>query len=130
MRVDCPLFCVELGHLFLAAFKPADSTLARLLRIFILGRILNAFVKRHCNGRTEIGLNCYAFLRTHKNASAVNVGSKGYTLLGNFAKSGKRENLKAAAVGKNRTVPACEFMQTSHIGNKLVARSDVKMIGV
>ena len=62
--------------------------------------------------------------------SAVNVRVKEYALFFNSAKLCKRENLKTAAVGKYRTVPACEEMNTAELFYKPVTRSDVQMISV
>ena len=55
---------------------------------------------------------------------------KGYAFLLDLAQGRQRKHLKAAGVGQHRTVPAHEFVQTTHLLDDLVARTDVQMIGV
>ena len=47
-----------------------------------------------------------------------------------LAKTRQRENLKSAAVGKNRSVPVHETVQSAEIPNQFVARPYMKMIGI
>ena len=58
------------------------------------------------------------------------MGGKGHSLLLYLAELCKRKDLKSAAVGKNRTVPTGKFVKSTKLLYKLVARSDVEMIGV
>ena len=75
-------------------------------------------------------LNLHGLLGTHENPLAVHVRAEGYALLGDLAELGKGEYLKSARVGKHGTGPIEELMETAHAVNKVVTRSDVKMICV
>ena len=48
---------IETIHLCSAALEPSYRTFVRSLDVFIRRRILNTLVKRHCDGRAEVGLN-------------------------------------------------------------------------
>ena len=58
------------------------------------------------------------------------MGGKGYTLLLDLSELCKRENLKSAAVGQDRTVPAREPVESAKLLNKLITRANMEMIGV
>ena len=53
-----------------------------------------------------------------------------HAFLGDIAKFRQAEHLKATAVRQNRTIPTGELVQAAHIGNQLVARSQMQMVGV
>ena len=55
---------------------------------------------------------------------------EGHALLLDLAQSRQREHLKSTGVGQHRAVPAHELVQTAHLANDLVARTNVQMIGV
>ena len=51
-------------------------------------------------------------------------------LLRDFAQLCEREDLKAAAVGQDGTVPGHELMQAAHLFDERIARADMQVIGV
>ena len=60
----------------------------------------------------------------------VNVRSERNALFFDVAQLCKRKNLESAAVGQDRPVPACEFMQTAEPFYIFVTRAQVQMICV
>ena len=58
------------------------------------------------------------------------MGGKGYALLLDLSELCKRENLKSAAVGQDRTVPAREPVESAKLLNKLITRANMEMVGV
>ena len=56
-------------------------------------------IERHGNGRRQIGLDLHTFLRSHKDLVSVNMGTEGYALFLDLAKTGKGKYLKAAGIG-------------------------------
>jgi hypothetical protein len=58
------------------------------------------------------------------------VGSKLNALFGNLAELRQGEHLKAAAIRQNRSVPIEEFVNTAHIVNNVITRTDVEMIRI
>ena len=121
---------VVIGNRSLAALEPAVGAVARALNIFARRGYLYALVKGHGNIRAEIRLDAHALLRPHEYMPPVNVGVEVYALLSDLAELCEREYLEPAAVGQYRAVPCHEFMQAAHAPDKLVAGSDVQMIGV
>ena len=118
---------VKLGF---TAFEPARGTVNGVFNILTRRGVLDTLVERHRNVRAEVGLDAHALLRSHENLAAVNVRVKGYAFLLDLAQGRQRKHLKAAGVGQHRTVPAHEFVQTAHLLDDLVTRTDVQMIGV
>ena len=74
--------CVQAFHFRLAAHQPAVGTLDGLLHIFVGRGVFNALVKRHCDGGSKVRLDLHTLLGAHKNALAVYVRGKIYTLFG------------------------------------------------
>jgi hypothetical protein len=58
------------------------------------------------------------------------MGVKGYSLLGYLTKLSKRKYLESTRVRKNRSVPVKELVKAAHTVDKIVSRTDVKMISV
>ena len=56
-------------------------------------------IERHGNGRCQVGLDLHALLRSHKDLVSVNMGTEGYALFLDLAKTGKGKYLKAAGIG-------------------------------
>ena len=52
------------------------------------------------------------------------------SFLADLAELGEREDLKAAAVGEDRSVPGHEAMQAAHGLDQLISGSDVQVISV
>ena len=74
LRIDGDAGFVQTVQFFPAAEQPADRAVAGLLHVVVLCRILDALVKRHRDCGAEMGLNAHAFLRTHEDPLAVDVG--------------------------------------------------------
>ena len=55
---------------------------------------------------------------------------KGYTFFLDVAELRERKDLKAAAIGENRAVPAGEFMQTAELFYFIISGTQVKVICV
>jgi hypothetical protein len=121
---------VQTSHFLFASYEPADSSLGRLLYVFIRRGIFNTLVKSHCDSGTEMRLDLHALLGSHKNTLTVNVGSKFYAFLGNLAELGKREDLESATIGKDGAAPIHKFMKTAHLVDKLISGTDVKVISI
>ena len=58
------------------------------------------------------------------------MGLEGNPFLGYIAKLCKGENLKPAAVGKNRLIPIKELVDTAKLINNVLAGANVQMVGV
>ena len=50
--------------------------------------------------------------------------------IGDFAQRGQAENLIAAGIGENRIAPGHEGMEAAELANQLVARTQIKVIGI
>ena len=88
------------------------------------------FVESHDDVRTKIPLNLHRALRTDECRRAVEVILKVHSLLGNLPQPGQGEDLKTPAIGKYRSLPAHEFVQTALPGDHLFSGPNVKMIGI
>ena len=130
MRIDGIRQAVETVELGLAASEPARRAVDGVLDVLARRRVFDALIKRHGDIRAEIGLDAHALLRTHEDFAAVDVRMEGHALLLDLAQRRKRENLKSARVGQHRAVPAHELVQTAHLTNDLIARANVKMVGI
>ena len=99
LGVDGILQLIQAVHLFFAAFQPTGCSGNGCLYIRAFRRQPDAFIKRHRNRGAKIGLNLHAFLRPHKNLSAINMRAEINALLLDFAQKPKGEYLKAAGIG-------------------------------
>ena len=121
---------IQTVHLIFAAFQPASGAVNGSLDVISGRGIFNAFIKRHCDRGSDVRLNLHTFFGTHKNASAIYVRSELYAFFRNFTELRKRENLETAAIRQNGSVPIKEFVDTAHIVNNVIARTNVEMICV
>ena len=96
----------------------------------MLGRILHTLIKGHCNGGTQVCLDLHTLLRTHKDAVAVQMGSKGHAFLRDLTQLGQAEHLESAAVGQDGAVPAGKLVQAAHIGYQLITGAQMQVVGV
>ena len=55
---------------------------------------------------------------------------EGYTLLSDFTKLCKRENLKSSGIGKYGLIPIKELMKSAHTVNKIVSGTYVKVVSI
>jgi len=106
-----------------------------------------ALVEGECDVRAERGLDLHRRLRTHEALRAVEVGREAHPVLGDLvdhaatpvaaaldlvgdAAVAHREDLEAARVGDDRTVPAHELMQAAELTHVLVSGRDEEVEGV
>ena len=128
--IDRARLSVVPGQRFLAPREPAGRALAGGLGIGIRRRVFHALVKGHGDIGAEVGLDPHALLRAHKDLVPVQMGGEGHALLLDFPQTGQREDLKAAGIGQDGSVPRHELVQAAHVAHHLVAGTQVQMIGV
>src|SRR6266567_4691879 len=110
--------------------RPARRQLSAFRRVIVLAWIWNAFIEHHRDVAAERGLNFHCDLRRNERARAVDVVLKFNTFLSYFAQFREREDLVTAAVGKNRSVPTHEIVQTAKMLDDLEAGPDEQVISV
>ena len=130
VRIDCQAFLFQPGHLCLATQQPPGGTGAAVFGILVLRGVFDALIKGHGDGGTQIGLNLHALFRAHEDLVPVQMRMEGYPLLADVAELCQAEYLKSAAVGQDGPVPAGELVQAAHVGNHLVAGTQMQMIGI
>ena len=97
----------------LASLRPTRGHFHAFRRVIVFARIGNALVEHHRDVAAERGLNFHCDLRRNERSRAVDVVLKFNTFLSYFAQFREREDLVTAAVGKNRSVPTHEIVQTA-----------------
>ena len=130
VRVGGLAFLLQAGHLSLTTLEPAGGALTAGFGVCVLGRILHTLIKGHCNGGTQVCLDLHTLLRAHKDAVAVQMGSKGHTFFRDLTELGQAEHLESAAVGQDGAVPAGKLVQAAHIGYQLVTGAQMQVVGV
>ena len=130
VRVGGLALLLQTGHLSLTALEPAGGALTAGFGVRVLGRILHTLIKGHCNGGTQVCLDLHTLLRAHKDAVAVQMGSKGHAFFRDLAQFGKAEHLESAAVGQDGAVPAGKLVQAAHIGYQLITGAQMQVVGV
>ena len=61
---------------------------------------------------------------------AIEVRTEAHAVVRNFAQFGKTEDLVAAGIGEDRSVPGHEFVESAEIANQLMAGPKIKMIRI
>src|SRR2546423_4662876 len=90
----------------------------------------NALVEHHRDVAAERGLNFHCDLRRNERSRTVDVILKFNTFLSYFAQFREREDLVTAAVGKNRSVPTHEIVQSAKAFDHVESRPNEQVIGV
>ena len=116
--------------ILLAPVEPVQRNLHRLFGLSVVGAVLAANIESHDNVRTERVLYLHRNFRRDKVPAAVDMRVERNALFGNFSDTGKRENLKSAAVGQNRLIPRHKLMQSARFLDQLVPGAHVQVIGV
>jgi hypothetical protein len=93
-------------------------------------RILDALVERHDNICSQRKLDLDGAFGRKEVGRPIEVGLEPDPVLGNPAKRLQAHDLKPSAIRKDRVRPAHEPVQSSKLPDNLVARTQVKMIGV
>ena len=130
VAVDGGIHGIQSCHFRLTAHQPTVGTRDAVLDILIRGRVLDALVERHGNGGREVRLDLHTFFRPHEDALAVDMGLEVDPLLFDFPQSCEGKDLKPAAIGEDGAIPVHEFMESPHIVNEVVARSDMEVVGI
>ena len=130
VRVGGLALLLQAGHLSLTALEPAGGALTAGFGVRVLSRILHTLIKGHCDGGTQVCLDLHTLLRAHKDAVAVQMGSKGHAFLRDLTQLGQAEHLESAAVGQDGAVPAGKFVQAAHIGYQLITGAQMQVVGV
>ena len=94
--IDRVFQAVQPFHFHLAPFKPSCGARDGSFHIMPVCHTGRAFVKRHCHGRSQVGLDPHTLLRTHENLSSVHVRIKIDSLLFDPAQACQGKNLKPA----------------------------------
>ena len=121
---------VQTGHFVFAPFQPARRAVYRILDIRAVCTAGRAFVKRHSNGRCQVGLNLHALLRPHKNIAPVYMGTEINAFLFDFAQVCQRKHLKPAGIGQYRPLPCHKFMQSAQFFYQHIPRAHMQVVGI
>ena len=130
MRIDSPFQTIQPLHFLLAANQPTGRSSTGILHVIQRCRILYTLVKCHCNGRAKIRLNLHAFFWTHENRLTVDMGLEINAFLSDTAKLCQREHLKSAAVCENWLVPVHKLVQSAHLTDDFISRTQMQVIGI
>ena len=115
---------------FAGAASPSRGALQRGFSLVARRGSFNAFVENHCDVGTEGQLNLGGFFGCEQMFGAVEMRSEAHAFIGNFAKFGKAEDLIATGIGQDGAGLGHELMQAAEAANQLMARTQIKMIGV
>ena len=113
-----------------AALRPVNGSPHRFTQILRphVGRW--AFIQAHGDVRAEVFLNGDGALRAELQRGAVDVRLEHRCPVVDSPAEGEAIDLKAAAVGEDRPVPAHEPVQPAQIGDQPVSGPERQMIGV
>ena len=113
-----------------AAVEPAVGELHGVFGVAVVGLAGSALVEGHDDVGSDDTLNVHYPFGGEEVAAAVDVGAEGAALVGDFAVFGKRENLKAAAVGEQRAFPTVEAVEATGSAEDVETGTQVEMVGV
>ena len=121
---------IESCHFVFATGEPTGRAVNGCLYVIAGRGIFDAFIERHRDRGSDIRLNLHTFFGTHEDTSAVHVGSELHAFFVDLAELGERKDLETAAVCENGSRPIEKLMDTAHIADNVVARTNVEMIGI
>ena len=110
--------------------EPAASQRQRLFGIVIVGIARGTLVERHHDVRPDDALRIHHILGRKEVFRAVDVRTEVRPLFGELATVRQREDLEAAAIGENGTLPPVELVQPAGLVQDIEARAQVQVIGV
>ena len=113
-----------------AAVEPAVRAVGRVLHLGSIGRIVGAVVEGHDHVGAEIALDVHHALGREPHRVPVHDRSERHAVLVHAREVGHREDLVAARVREDRSVPAHEAVQASEVAHDLVPRPQVQVQGV
>ena len=128
--IDRVFLRIVRGEGGLAALQPANGAVAGALDIIPRRGDLDALFKGHGDIGAQVGLDAHALLRAHEDMAPVDMGIEFDALLRDFTKGRQGEDLKAAAVGEDRSIPGHKAVQPAELFDERVPRADMEMIGI
>src|SRR5208282_1171337 len=123
-------FLFVLFKITLAALSPAQCQFHRVAYTLSPGRILGAFVEGHDDVGSQADLRLHGLFGTQKVRGAVQVRAERHPLFADFPEIVQAENLEAARVRENSSIPRHEPVQPAHPANRFNTRTQIKMIGI
>ena len=115
---------------FPAALKPAVGESERFPGVGIVSHAGGTFVESHHDVGADGALDIHDSLGGEEVSRAVDVRAEVGALFGEFALSRQGKDLKAAAVGEDRPLPAVELVETAGATDYFGAGPQVEVIGV
>src|SRR5690625_3215484 len=110
--------------------RPPDAPLDCAATSLLLARIRRALIENHRDVRAEFPLDFHSFPRTEKHIFPVEMRLKRNPVLADFPELSQTKNLKTAAIGQYRFLPAHKRMQATEFSNQIFARSKMQMVGI
>ena len=134
VRVDAALDDAEEGLVGArmggpAAYGPGVRAYERL-RDVVPVQGVSAFVERHSDVGPQSFLDVDDAFGREAVGGAVDVAAKGDAVGVELAAVGEAEDLIAAGIGQDRSLPAHEAVQASRTFDQLVAGAEVEMVGI
>jgi hypothetical protein len=113
-----------------ALLRPAETARHRLRADRVFAGPRRALVDHHRDVGAEVGLDCHHLARAEEQARAVEMRLERHAVLADFAQLREAEDLKAAAVGQDRSVPPHEAVQAAQVADQFAARPQIEVVGV
>src|SRR4051812_21794887 len=108
---------LELGQ---AARRPANASLARVAGRWFIRLTGNNVVELHDHVGADVSLDPHDLFRREEPPRSIDVALELDAFFADSSERCKGEDLEAAGVGEDRTVPAHELVQAAHLANELV----------
>ena len=112
------------------ALGPSGRPRGGLVRILIVRRIGDAFIKGHGDVTAQIFLGMNGHLRRKELFRAVQERAEMHALFRDFSHSSQAEYLESAAISQDALGPIHEMMQLARFLDQLCARAQEEMIGI
>jgi hypothetical protein len=110
--------------------KPADAALARVARRGCIGLSRNDVIELHDHVGAKVVLDAHHRFGRELPKRAIEMAAELDTVLADRAQRCEREHLEATRVREDGSLPAHEAMQAAELRDKLIAGTEVQMIGV
>ena len=114
----------------LGPLRPAERQAHRLLHRLGRRRQRHAFVELHADVGVEQRLDLQRPLRRQPVGRSVDVRLERDAVLVELTEFRQRHHLEAAAVGQDRSIPTCKFVQAAERRHAFGARAQHQVIGV
>ena len=113
-----------------AACQPVVGQRQRFAGVIIVTGAGRALVKCHHDVTADGALDVHHLLGREQVLAAVDVAAECHPFIGQLAVLGQREDLEAAAVGQDGTVPAVELVQSTGALDDVHTRAQIQVVGV